>query len=860
MKKAFLSFLVIIAALTSAVIGIRYFISDETSTTEEHIHSYAEIVTVEATCEKDGEIKEVCECGDVNGDARVVPALGHDYVNNKCSRCTKKRTAFEIEKVEFIINGSAVDEYTAELYSEDVKISLRINDGADLTDNIPPIIKWSFIGDSYGSTVSEDGELSLGNFIGSVTLKATVQSSNVFSVSLPISVTPGSISFDSITVTSNDGYSQSYVEGDLFDRNSISVWGEKGDDAVRIYDFTVEQKTLTPDDTDIMVFYEDLFVDIPIVVKNKSLQYIEIISPASRLEYLEGQTFIKNGLEIKAHFENSAELVENFEVDEVTALAIGTDKVVVSYTHNGITKTAEQNITVIPKKLISISADTSKVRTIYTQGDIFNPAGLVVRASYESFGDVEISDYEYTQDVLIAGDTHVTISYTVGDVTKSINIDIDVVKPYAELSQIKVLSAADISILWSYSYMTDSGVRIIDNTAYEVNGLEYDRINGLYEIPLGAVVTATIKNPAVINVALNGIEQSVSYDEKTVVWTMGSADLVVIKSIEMAGSHSVIRFAGQENEQSFLYKEMWNGLLSDEDLAKLALVFADTDSFYYTYIVGGETKRYDELKDIFFDANSVVTVMKNAISSNAKEIVLHLDGNVSYSIFTSDIITVDQLPSFEKSGYNYMGWSLTENGNKITDEELSEFIASDLDRYELYILWTRESVDYSDKYINPESDSPTFVTGKPTVSPGTGSGGATVVPGQGGNTVIGGSGLGSQVITSVKFVGTWKYFMVEDGYKISCYVTFNSDGTFEYEVMENDAASCIYFGEYRLSNDKIIPLSVEANMNIPIPDVDDFGFKLKENVITANLILPEYDSLVLIECELTKNSNNIIVT
>ena len=413
----------------------------------------------------------------------------------------------------------------------------------------------------------------MADFIGDITLHVTVESANTVSATLPISVVPGSTIIKSISVTTNEGYTHNYIEGDVFDSNSIAVWGEHKNGVVRLYDYTIEEVLLTPDMTEFVISYDDLVTEIPIVVNYKTLQSIEIVTEATQKEYLEGQSFVRDGLVIRANFENSSELVTNFTADETTELTIGTEGVLISYTHNGVTKTATQSITVIPKKLISISVDASKVRTVYTQGNVFNPKGLIVKAQFESFGDVEIHDYTYTQDILTIGTVQIEVSYTVSNVTKSKQIAIEVVKPYTEISQVKVLSPADISIIWSYSYMTDSGIQVIDNTAYEVNNLEYDKINGFYDIPLGAVVTATIRNPSVVNVALNGLEQTVNYDEKTISWTMGSADLVVIKSIEMSGSHSVIRFVGQNNEQSFLYEGAWNGCLTTDDLQRLSLIF-----------------------------------------------------------------------------------------------------------------------------------------------------------------------------------------------------------------------------------------------------------------------------------------------
>jgi len=116
--------------------------------------------------------------------------------------------------------------------------------------------------------------------------------------------------------------------------------------------------------------------------------------------------------------------------------------------------------------------------------------------------------------------------------------------------------------------------------------------------------------------------------------------------------------------------------------------------------------------------------------------------------------------------------------------------------------------------------------------------------------------MGSQVIVSVKFVGTWEYVVSQGDQTLECNVTFNADGSFEYKVVFNDEVNCLYTGTYRLSDDSITVLSVETTLSIPLPDIGDFNFSLGENIILANIIIAEEDSLVFSSCELTKASSS----
>lgn len=70
------------------------------------------------------------------------------------------------------------------------------------------------------------------------------------------------------------------------------------------------------------------------------------------------------------------------------ALTVSDNKITVSYTEGGITCTAEQAITVTESgepalvSLNSISINTAPIKTVYTEGEKFDPAGMVVSANY----------------------------------------------------------------------------------------------------------------------------------------------------------------------------------------------------------------------------------------------------------------------------------------------------------------------------------------------------------------------------------------------------------------------------------------------------------------------------------------------
>ena len=72
------------------------------------------------------------------------------------------------------------------------------------------------------------------------------------------------------------------------------------------------------------------------------------------------------------------------------------------------------------KSLIGISITTPPTKTDYTVGDVFNPAGMVVTATYSNGSTAEVSGYTTSPTGLLTrSDTSITVSYTEGGVTKT---------------------------------------------------------------------------------------------------------------------------------------------------------------------------------------------------------------------------------------------------------------------------------------------------------------------------------------------------------------------------------------------------------------------------------------------------------
>ncbi len=120
--------------------------------------------------------------------------------------------------------------------------------------------------------------------------------------------------------------------------------------------------------------------------------------------------------------DGSTAAVTSYTVTDGNSLTAGKTSVTISYTEGSETKTCTQTITVkvAPKTLSSIAVTTAPTKTTYTAGENFNPAGMVVTATYSDGSTAAVTTYTVTDgNNLTAGKSTVTISYTEGGVTKT---------------------------------------------------------------------------------------------------------------------------------------------------------------------------------------------------------------------------------------------------------------------------------------------------------------------------------------------------------------------------------------------------------------------------------------------------------
>ena len=163
------------------------------------------------------------------------------------------------------------------------------------------------------------------------------------------------------------------------------------------------------------------------------LDKIEITKAPTKVTYTEGENFNPTGMVVIATYSDmSTKEIKDYEIENGENLYYGQENVTISYTEGDITKTVEQKITVnefIEESQILDKIEITKAPTkiTYTEGENFNPNGMVVIATYSDMSTKEITDYEIKNgENLYYGQENVTISYTEGDITKTVEQKITV--------------------------------------------------------------------------------------------------------------------------------------------------------------------------------------------------------------------------------------------------------------------------------------------------------------------------------------------------------------------------------------------------------------------------------------------------
>ena len=216
----------------------------------------------------------------------------------------------------------------------------------------------------------------------------------------------------------------SYVEGQSFDPTGMEITAAYSDGTSEVVSgWTVtDGEALTAGKQSVTISYTEDGVEATttqaVTVVTKVPTALTVKTAPAKTAYVAGQAFDPTGMVVVATYNDgtSAE-TKSYVVIGGDALTEGQTSVTISYT-SGETVTTTQAITVVAKVPTGITVKKAPAKTAYVAGENFDPTGMVVEAAYNDGTTAEITGYEVINgNALTAGQTSVTISYTVGSTT-----------------------------------------------------------------------------------------------------------------------------------------------------------------------------------------------------------------------------------------------------------------------------------------------------------------------------------------------------------------------------------------------------------------------------------------------------------
>lgn len=294
-------------------------------------------------------------------------------------------------------------------------------------------------GDSYSATLT-GSDLTIGRVsMGGVDITSTAYNSStgiitIASVTGDIAITEGAAIITPVSGVSLNTQTKSLSPNDVDTltatiapanaTNKNVTWSVNNANVTIVPNGLTCQITAVTDGTSVVtVTTEDgsYTASCTITVHQITLTSISITTPPSTTAYHYGDTFSPYGMVVTAYYDdNTSEVLDStdYTYSPSGALTSSDTAITVSYTYNGVTKTATQSITVATLSSIAITTQPNKVN--YNIGQTFDPTGMIVTATWSDNSTSTITGYTYSPSgSLTTSDTTITISYSIGGVTQT---------------------------------------------------------------------------------------------------------------------------------------------------------------------------------------------------------------------------------------------------------------------------------------------------------------------------------------------------------------------------------------------------------------------------------------------------------
>lgn len=303
-----------------------------------------------------------------------------------------------------------------------------------------------------------------------------------------------------------------YEAGDSFDKTGMVVTVTYDDASTReVTNYNCSPVVLSINDTYVTISYREMMTTVtttqPVTVKNL-LKKIQIITPPTETAYEIGDTIDLTGMVVHAFYsDGTSHEITNYTYSPHVVSSASDTEVTITYTEDGITKTAIQDITVgNTPNLVSITVSTPPTKVIYKAGEYFDPSGMVVTATFDNGTTKNISGYTYSPTrTLQQDDSVITISYTKKGITKTTTQNITVVyltniaitnpPTYTSYYDDEIFNTAGMEVT---AYYSDSTSAVITTYSISPSGtLPYGTTSVTISYSEGGITKTTTQNVSV---------------------------------------------------------------------------------------------------------------------------------------------------------------------------------------------------------------------------------------------------------------------------------------------------------------------------------------------------------------------------